>query len=234
MSEQNLILVKAGAIKIQISTLHFNLNLKPREISMFRGAIIALTSREKQLFHNHLDKSGYRYAYPLIQYKLINKRAAIVALGEGIKEVNTFPFHQASSIKIGTKTYSLELESQTIQYQTLEFGTSLFTYHITNWIGLNQENYIRYMNLTNILERVVLLENIMVGHILAFASGIGVHLTEPVKLEILEITNTRLINYKNTKHLAFELKFNINLSLPPFIGLGKGTSIGNGIVVSIN
>ena len=165
-------------------------------ISMFRGAIVELTSRDKLLFHNHLDQREYRYAYPLIQYKTIDKKAAIVALGEGLKAVNDFPFHHPTNIQIGKKTYPLELESHTIQYHSLDFGNNGFSYHIHNWIGLNQDNYRRYMGLTNILERVALLENILIGHILSFASGVEVHLSEPLKLEILEIVDTRLMEYK--------------------------------------
>lgn len=49
----------------------FDYKLKINEIPLFRGAIIDSTQNDNNLFHNHLDDSKYRYAYPLIQYKRI-------------------------------------------------------------------------------------------------------------------------------------------------------------------
>jgi hypothetical protein len=40
--------------------------------------------------------------------------------------------------------------------------------------------------------------------------------------------------YKDTKVLCFDLVFDCNVSLPPYIGLGKHASTGFGIVRGIN
>ena len=55
---------------IRILTLKFRNQLRPDEIKWFRGAVIHASDKDNVLFHNHTEEN-YRYAYPLIQYKLI-------------------------------------------------------------------------------------------------------------------------------------------------------------------
>ena len=56
----------------------FENELSQKAIPMFRGAVIAADNNlDDILFHSH-DDDELRYAYPLIQYKTINGRAAII------------------------------------------------------------------------------------------------------------------------------------------------------------
>ncbi|MDR1783619.1 MAG: hypothetical protein LBR13_05100, partial [Dysgonamonadaceae bacterium] len=56
--------------KISILTVRFNNEITQHEIQKFRGAVVAMLQNNNVLFHNHTD-DGFRYAYPLIQYKRI-------------------------------------------------------------------------------------------------------------------------------------------------------------------
>lgn len=60
------------------------------EIPLFRGAIIeAASDCNCLLFHNH-QGDGFRYGYPLIQYKCIRGQASLVCVGEGVEEIGAF------------------------------------------------------------------------------------------------------------------------------------------------
>lgn len=69
----------------QIKTLVLCMDtpLKSSELARFRGAVNAVVPSHSILFHNHCG-SRLRYAYPLVQYKCIDGKAAIVAIGEGV------------------------------------------------------------------------------------------------------------------------------------------------------
>lgn len=69
----------------QINTLVLCMDtpLKSSELARFRGAVNAVISSHNILFHNH-NGQYFRYAYPLIQYKCLAGKAAIVAIGEGV------------------------------------------------------------------------------------------------------------------------------------------------------
>jgi hypothetical protein len=55
---------------ISVTTALFDAKIAPSEVQYLRGNMIKM-SDYSPLFHNH-SAEGYRYAYPLIQYKRIN------------------------------------------------------------------------------------------------------------------------------------------------------------------
>jgi hypothetical protein len=65
--------------RIRYLKIQFSNNLQAWELPAFRGAVIEKTKRQSVLFHNH-EGDGYRYAYPLIQYKVNRNKACVVCL----------------------------------------------------------------------------------------------------------------------------------------------------------
>ncbi len=100
-------------MKNQIKTLviTFKNELKQTEIGCFRGAVIAATENAGVLFHNHLEDEKFRYSYPLIQYKRIRKRAAIVCVGEGTGAIGDFFSSCNFEIGIGERHVLLEVDA---------------------------------------------------------------------------------------------------------------------------
>ena len=63
--------------------------------------VIANSGSQNLLFHNHEPDERLRYRYPLIQYKRIHRKAAIICVGVG---VSAFGLHQISTtIRIKTR-----------------------------------------------------------------------------------------------------------------------------------
>ncbi|MBK9152083.1 MAG: hypothetical protein IPM26_14315 [Saprospiraceae bacterium] len=60
----------------------FSEPIQSYDIPKFRAAVIEKSKRESDLFHNHLDDQQYIYRYPLIQYKVTDKKASLVCLNE--------------------------------------------------------------------------------------------------------------------------------------------------------
>ena len=77
----------------KLLTILFSNSLRFNEIPLLRGGIIHMVEREtgdvNLLFHNHMEES-YRWRYPLVQYKQIDGKAAMVCIGEGIDAVQEF------------------------------------------------------------------------------------------------------------------------------------------------
>lgn len=72
--------------KIRILQIVFDTEIKGQQISALRGAIVGKIGSESILFHNHTYE-GFRYSYPFIQYKRLNKKAAIVCVEQGVDEI---------------------------------------------------------------------------------------------------------------------------------------------------
>ena len=211
--------------------IRFQNEIANNEVAMFRGAIINAVDNSDVLFHNHADGDGFRYAYPLIQYKRIGGKAAITCIGEGTEAIGKFFSSCNFDVVLGNRNMTLEVESVRAYKTLVQVWDSVFTYHLRKWLPLNQENYRKYEALDSIVERYTFLERLLTGNILSFAKSMGVYFDKQVECKITSADEPRIVNYKGVKMMSFDVEFKSNVSLPDYIGLGKGVSLGFGTVV---
>lgn len=215
---------------IKVLTLHFASPIEAWEVPLFRGAVInTIGESVDMLFHNHAPEEEFRYSYPLIQYKRLHGNAAIVCLEEGVDKIGQFLSTNKTEIMLGERPLTLALDGVKPQNILIQTWKSDFPYHIHNWIPLNQENYRRYKATSSQIERITLLENILRGNILSMCKGLGIHVSEELKVHIGKVSEPRLVKVKGVKVMLFDADFYSNLSIPNNIGLGKNISFGFGI-----
>jgi hypothetical protein len=215
---------------IKTLRIQFDTPIKPYEIPAFRGAIIAKVGfKDTWLFHNHLGKDKYIYRYPLIQYKRIGGKPAILCVGEGVNEIQKLFAQPDWSFRLGKQEVETKVSKFLMDEFTLQLNSeSDQVYKIINWVALNQQRYEDYKSLDTLTERIALLEGILTANILAMAKGIGWRITQPIRLHIQAIDRSDFITFKQQRQMAFSLQFKTNVVLPPFLGLGRNTSIGFG------
>ena len=80
------------------------------------------------------------------------------------------------------------------------------------------------------MERYQLIEKCLLGNILSFAKSMGVFFEDKIDLKLLDVFGINEFRYKKINMLGFDLKFKTNVTLPWHIALGKGVSIGFGII----
>ena len=211
--------------------IRFVNHIEHREIPLFRGAVIHNIQHNNTLFHNHLDDSKFRYAYPLIQYKRINQKAAIVCIGEGTEAIGEFFASCNFDVRLGDRTVSLEVEQVKANKTLVQVWDGLFAYHLRRWLPLNEDNYAKYNALDSLADRYAMLERLLTGNILSFAKGVGIRFDKQVQCHITTADEPRLTRYKGVKMMSFDVEFKSNVSLPDYVGLGKGVSLGMGTVV---
>lgn len=216
--------------KIKILCVRFQNQLRPFEIEMFRGAVLdKLQGTASVLFHNHVG-DGFRYSYPLIQYKCLGGQAAIICLEEGTEAIGELFSAGDFCFRIGDRTVEMKIASVKPRQVLVQLWDALFTYRLTGWLPFNEENYRAYQDMESLVDRYTFLERKLIGNILSFAKGLGIYFEEHVICKILEVDGPYLIRYKGVRMTAFNIRFKSNLSLPDGIGLGKGVSLGNGIL----
>ena len=203
------------------------------EIVLLRGAILNNIGNDVELlFHNHIGDS-YRYAYPLIQYKRIHKKAVILCVGDGVESIGQFFEKQNFTIALGEKQIKLKIETIIPKRTIIQVWDASFKYNLRNWLALNSENYEKYKQLEGVSERIIFLEKILIGNILSFAKGVNVDITQQISCKILSLSEPRITTIKGVKMMAFDIEFKSNLSLPDYMGLGKHVSIGYGTIVRV-
>lgn len=219
--------------KVRYLSIRFSQPLFPYEIPQFRAAVIEKTQRESDLFHNHSEE-GALYRYPMIQYKITHRKASMICLNEGADAIHRLFQEQDLTVRVGAQHFKLEVEDLDLGYRQVQTWEDTFLYSLHNWLPLNQEQHRTWQSLKDDHKaQGEQLQKILCGHILAFASGIQWHAEYRIEARIERIREMKLLPYKGGKKLAVSLNFRSNVSLPDFIGLGKGASVGFGIVKRI-
>ena len=214
-----------------ILTIQFANEVSQQDIPKFRGAVIHMLESKPILFHNHNGET-FRYAYPLIQYKRIKGKAAIVCVGKGVEEVHHFFSSNHFQYTIGKKKMDMLIESIHADMPVVKITKVDHHYQLHNWLPLNTCNYELYKEADSLVSRVQLLENILTGNILSLLKGIGVHLDDILNVHIVQINRQGIATYKKLKLMSFDIEFKANITLPPLVGIGKNASIGFGIITS--
>ena len=211
----------------------FDADISPAEVPAFRGAVIEKVGIEQEIFHNHNNEeggNGYHYRYPLIQYKALEGRPAILFIGDAVSEAHHL-FRQPDWELSFTRR---KLRGRLVRSQTKEYEVRLTPaprpYLLRRWLALNQDNHRRFEETRGMAARARLLERVLAGHILGFASGVGIRFEERFELAITEIEQQRIRSFEGVKSLTFDVRFEANLLLPPHIGLGKGVTQGFGVL----
>lgn len=216
---------------IRTLTVLTDAEIHQNEVPLFRGAVIhSLGEHPNVYFHNHLDDDKFRYSYPLIQYKRLGGKAAIVCVEDGVDIIGQFLTEADGRLTIGERQIICntgKIQPARILVQTWQ---EMFNYHISRWLPLNSQNYQHYKDIEGMVEKVSFLENILKANLLSMLKGLDIHLEKELLLKITDISDSYLIYNKGVKMMAFNADFKCNLSIPNNIGIGKNASIGCGIV----
>ena len=208
--------------------IQFNNELKKRDITKFRGAVIAALGEDDILFHNH-DGEKLRYSYPLIQYKCFRKKANVVCLGKGTEAIASL-FNSNKTITIPDYDAPFEIENSRAEKTLVKCWQTPIDYNLYDWIPLNSNNFNIYENTESLKDRIALLEKILVGNILSAMKGLGIDIKEKITCEITKLGKSRPTKYKGIGLMCMDIRFNSNISLPTLMGLGKHASVGYGIL----
>jgi len=214
--------------EVRILQITFGEPVSAKELPAFRGAVIEAAGRGNVLFHNH-QQNGFRYGYPLIQYKRIGGKPSLMCINDGVEEVYEFFRNKKRKLQLNGRSYEVRIEDVHLNSFLPAQTDDWQSYSIMNWLALNQANYEDYTRKSE-LDRLELLQNILAGNIKAFAKGLGWWLDQPLEVEITappEWSNTTI---KNKRMLQFHTRFRCNVKLPNFTGLGKGVSLGYGTI----
>ncbi len=208
--------------------LYFAERLFPHETPRVRGAI-ASHYPELLLLHNHKGDQ-FRYATPLIQYRVLDGQVIIIGIGEGAEVLRAISFDH-DQLRIGERFLTILERRVNLSEAILGIVNSSVHYKIlTPWLALNEENYERYKT-AGPKEQKDLLRRILIGNILSMSKGLGYVVTEEIKVSKLDVYPIQTpVRLKGVGMTGFKGTFGVNFELPDYIGLGKSVSRGFGTI----
>ena len=199
---------------IRTLTVITDTEIHNKEVPLFRGAVLkSIGEKASMLFHNHTGDNTFRYSYPLIQYKRLNGRAAIVCVEEAVDLIGQFLTETNEKLIIGAR----EVEWHTSKILPARLLVQTWDYQL-------------YQNTEGVIEKTTILENILKGNLLSMLKGLDIHIEKEILVKITQISDYYLIYNKGVGMMAFNADFISNLSIPNFLGIGKNASIGCGVV----
>lgn len=223
-------------MKCPVLKVVFNAPISSREITAFRGSIIAKVGIAHELFHNHdndeTNNRRYHYRYPLIQYRQDAGKPAMVFIGKAVAEAYRLFSQPDWTLQFGHRS-ARPMHILQLHVDEHLFGISEEPYYYTlrNWLALNEKNVEQYMQTEDLKARISQLENILAGNIISFSKGVEYRLETRFELCLTQLNNIRPVHFENIRMMAFDVSFKANIILPPHIALGKGVSVGFGEII---
>jgi len=180
--------------------------------------------------HQNIPK--LRYAYSLVQYKVINNTPYLIGLGEGA-DLLVDLFLEMKSLDLNGQHYPIQHKQIEVKEVSAGYSKDLHTYEFkTLWMGLNQKNYPTYKQLAD-SEKKKYLQKILTGHILGFCKGMDIWLESHQHIMLNAQLTETMTSFKNTKMSAFKGQFTTNVLLPNWVGLGKSVARGFGTIQQV-
>jgi hypothetical protein len=179
------------------------------------------------LLHNHYDDGSTRYAYPLVQYKVIDRVPALVGFQEGA-ELLVSLFLKIRELDIDGQRFPVLAKNIQQKQCELTVNQQLYNYSFkTLWMALNQENFRKYQQLDE-TEKGTFLNRQLQNNILSFYKGLSFRTNE--RIMVITQMEEKQTLFKNQSMLAFAGQFTSNAYLPEWAGIGKAVSRGFGTV----
>jgi len=223
---------KSNGYQITQTIIRFpDLRFQTRDAHKLRGFFGNLFKEHSPLLHNHFEDGNLRYAYPLVQYKVVDNIPMLTGFGEGGRLLIEL-FLKIKKLDIDGIEYAVNAKN--IENKIIEFGelSTLLEYQFkTLWMALNQKNFNIYSTLKTGTEKNKFLNNQLQNNILSFYKGIGFYTKN--RIMVKGKFNEKTTQFKNKKMLAFEGIFTSNAVIPDYTGIGKAVSRGFGTIVLI-
>jgi len=197
-----------------------------------RGAI-ANVNKNNLLFHQHKEDGTFVYNYPLIQYKIIERKGLLVGIDKGARVIASVNLLN-KRMNIGKEEYIVQRQEMSFQKSAMVLLDGIREYNfLSMWLALNEKNYEKYQRLGTQSERKRLLEKILVGNIISMSKGLGYTVSAPIEANILKIKEVQT-SLKGNPMLGFLGTFSANFEIPDYWGIGKSVSRGFGTIKRAN
>ena len=213
---------------IQQTIIRFpEIKLQSRDAHKLRGYFGNLFREKSGLLHNHLGNGELRYAYPQVQYKVINDIPMLVGISEGAELLQQL-FMQIRELHIDQKVWPVNqknIEDRAIDIGVVEMP---LTYRFESlWMALNQQNHVLYKkSKRNDMKRM--LEKTLVGNCLSFFKSMDLFVEKKIMASVS--VHEKTTRFKNNRMIVFDGEFQANVLLPDYIGIGKQVARGFGTI----
>ena len=195
-----------------------------RDLEKLRGFLIQ-KYEGNTIFHNHVS-GNFDYSYPKLQYKLIKRNLAVMAIEE-VCDLNSKMFEEIEYIDIfGDMFFDIKKELVIKNEEIIYSKDEMFDYKfVSPYLPLNQKNFRKFLDGEYDLNKAI------TNNILEVLKGLGICLKPDEKIYVSQDLKIDKRNLKDVSMVTFGGKFSTNIKFPDYFSIGKRKSIGYGTFV---
>lgn len=216
-------------MKVVFAVITFNeVNLRYSDIPKLRGFFSQKFSQYPE-FHNHLPAGAFNYAFPQIQYRIIDHNPALIVMKDALDIMKKI-FFETDHLKVNEK--NITINEKQVEMMERDFGqTEKFLEYklISPWMALNEKNFKKFKS-SNKIEQQNLLKNILRGNLLSLSKGFNYTIPDFDNISVEGYFKPLKVNFKNIKMLCFTGEFTTNFFIPDYLGIGKQSARGFGVI----
>ena len=202
--------------------------IEPRDIPKLRGFFLTQFP-ENHLFHNHLPGQKFSYKMPQIQYRIIDKHPALLAINEAI-DLAKQVFLEVGKLELNGKTIISNEREMILREEDFGQSKEYYNYYFASpWMALNQENYDAY-NKLDTFNKNQKLKTILKNNLKTLSKAFQYWIPDTENLNVDGWFHPADVNFHNQTMLCFTGDFTTNFLIPEFLGLGKQSARGFGVV----
>lgn len=199
-------------------------------VRAFRGAVAQ--NIPDPLFHNHQSDGGLSYRYPRVQYKKLARRLCVVCLGPAAEKAGLFFGAQHWQITAeGNPTHAQLIDLKAQMHRVVVWQENTQEYTLSQWAPFSQVSHAQHQELRGLVARQTHLQTLLLKHIMAFLRSVEAVPSRRIEVELLDMSQPQPKSLHGYRGVVFErLSFATNVSLPQFIGLGRHSAVGFGVL----
>ena len=211
-------------MKYSILKLMTDKEYRLRDLEKLRGFLIQ-KYEGNTIFHNHIS-GNFDYSYPKLQYKLIKRNLAIMAIEE-VCDLNSKMFEEIEYIDIfGDMFFDIKKELIIKNEEIIYSKDEMFDYKfVSPYLPSNQKNFRKFLDGEYDLNKAI------TNNILEVLKGLGIWLKPDEKIYVSQDLKINKRELKDVSMVTFDGKFSTNIKFPDYFSIGKRKSIGYGTFV---
>jgi hypothetical protein len=170
------------------------------------------------------------YEYPRIQLKVMDSTVILLGIAEGAGILQRL-WREVDPNRLGGERFGvLNSDFETVDEEISASAEPIEYRFVTPWLGLNQKNFRAYVGSRSQKFRRDELSRILVGNCLGLAKSLDMRLSRRIDADGRKLTSIKTTS-NGQGVIGFIGKFQVNLVLPEYLGLGRSAARGFGAIV---
>jgi len=177
------------------------------------------------------DSTGFIHRYPALQCKQIKGYLLVTSISQGADCLCQLT-RGRTILGAGENTCRITARDPVIRVELFAITDTITTYEfLTPWLALNQQNAKKFYDLKGKPERDAFMQKLLTAQLNTLAKSLDYKITVPITCE----AKVRFIRDRigGENMMVFVGKFQTNLRIPDYLGIGQLVSRGYGTIKCI-